>query len=208
MSDRYEERIEAALNVLREVQAPEGMEERMLAAVRTREVAAVSAHSAGSSRTWLGGRGLVWGGVAAAVVVLVGLLAVSQREVPVARHPVADGVARHDLAVGSGVHGVAEAKHDSERKVASAVPATRVRSARSSAPAAQEVARADADLPSFPAPPAPLTQEERLLLKVVRSGDRMELAMLDPAIRNARIEDEKAEVRKFFGEVTDKGDSE
>jgi hypothetical protein len=209
MSDRYEERIDAALAVLSQAQAPEGMEARLLAGLRTQEVDAASAQSASPTAGWFGGRGgLVWGGAAAAVVVLVGLLAVPRREVPAAKHPVAGVVAGSGLAVGGDARGVPEVKHGAERTVASTVPAERVRPARRGAPATQEIARADADLPSFPAPPAPLTEEERLLLKVVHSGDRIELAMLDPAIRNARAEDEKAEVRKFFGEVTDKGGSE
>jgi hypothetical protein len=54
--------------------------------------------------------------------------------------------------------------------------------------------------PSQPAPEVPLTEQERLLLQVVRRGDPEELAMLEPEKRAARNEKEKADVKRFFEE--------
>ncbi len=54
--------------------------------------------------------------------------------------------------------------------------------------------------PSQPAPEVPLTEQERLLLQVVRRGDPEELAMLEPEKRAARDEKEKADVKRFFQE--------
>ena len=51
---------------------------------------------------------------------------------------------------------------------------------------------------SYPAPPAPLTQEEKLLLRIAHKGDPQELALLNPVLRAARDAEEKAEVERFF----------
>jgi hypothetical protein len=51
---------------------------------------------------------------------------------------------------------------------------------------------------SYPAPPAPLTQEEKLLLRIAHKGDPQELALLNPVMRAARDAEEKAEVERFF----------
>jgi hypothetical protein len=55
---------------------------------------------------------------------------------------------------------------------------------------------------SFPAPPIPLTEQERLLLRIAHKGDPVELAMLDPVVRAARDAEEKADVTKFFEPAT------
>jgi hypothetical protein len=51
---------------------------------------------------------------------------------------------------------------------------------------------------SFPAPPMPLTEQERLLLRIAHKGDPVELAELNPVVRAARDSEAKAEVKKFF----------
>ena len=51
---------------------------------------------------------------------------------------------------------------------------------------------------SYPAPPAPLTQEEKLLLRIAHKGDPQELALLNPVMRAARDAEEKAAVERFF----------
>jgi hypothetical protein len=56
--------------------------------------------------------------------------------------------------------------------------------------------------PSHPAPPMPLTKEEKLLLRVVHKGDPAELAMLDPEVRARLIADSRAEFQKFFEPAT------
>ncbi len=54
---------------------------------------------------------------------------------------------------------------------------------------------------SHPAPPMPLTEQERLLLRIAHRGDPVELAMLDPMTRAARDVEEGAEFQRFFGSV-------
>jgi hypothetical protein len=51
---------------------------------------------------------------------------------------------------------------------------------------------------SFPAPPMPLTEQEKLLLRIAHKGDPVEVAELNPAVRAARDSEDKAEVKKFF----------
>jgi hypothetical protein len=55
---------------------------------------------------------------------------------------------------------------------------------------------------SHPAPPLPLTEQERLLLRIVHRSDPVELAMLDPMTRAARDVEEGAEFQRFFGSAT------
>jgi hypothetical protein len=51
---------------------------------------------------------------------------------------------------------------------------------------------------SQPAPPLPLTKQERLLLHVAHEGGPDELAVLDPAKRAAQDREERAAVERFF----------
>jgi hypothetical protein len=51
---------------------------------------------------------------------------------------------------------------------------------------------------SQPAPPLPLTKQERLLLHVAHEGALEELAILDPAKRAAQDKEERAAVERFF----------
>ena len=60
---------------------------------------------------------------------------------------------------------------------------------------------------SFPAPPLPLTDQERLLLRIVHKRDPVELAELNPALRAARAEEDKRAVQRFF-EPSTTGDDE
>lgn len=49
-----------------------------------------------------------------------------------------------------------------------------------------------------PAPEEPLTAEERMLLRIARRGRPEEYVALDPGVEEARISEEKADVRHFF----------
>jgi hypothetical protein len=55
---------------------------------------------------------------------------------------------------------------------------------------------------SRPAPPMPLTEQERLLLRLVHKDDPVELAMLDSKVRALRDLEDKAEFQRFFGQST------
>jgi hypothetical protein len=55
-----------------------------------------------------------------------------------------------------------------------------------------------AALVSFPAPEAPLTEQERLLLRIVHRGDPVEVAMLNPQELAREEALEAAEFQRFF----------
>jgi hypothetical protein len=51
--------------------------------------------------------------------------------------------------------------------------------------------------PSHPAPVAPLTNEEKLLLRAVHTGDPQVMAMLDPEVRARQEAESEAEFQRF-----------
>ena len=57
---------------------------------------------------------------------------------------------------------------------------------------------------SHPAPPMPLTEQERLLLRIVHKDDPVEVAVLNPAWRAARDAEDQAEFQRFFGVAADR----
>jgi len=59
-------------------------------------------------------------------------------------------------------------------------------------------ALADLHSPSHPAPPLPLTQQEKLFLRMLRYGDATQLAELDPMVRAKQDADETAAFKAFF----------
>jgi hypothetical protein len=64
------------------------------------------------------------------------------------------------------------------------------------------VAVAEMQTASYPAPPMPLTEQERLLLRISHRVDPVEMAMLDPKLRALQDAEEKAEFQRFFGQST------
>jgi hypothetical protein len=71
-------------------------------------------------------------------------------------------------------------------------PRPQVRHAEHVAPAAETQAS------SFPAPPLPLTEQEKLLLRLARGADPGNVAMLNPEVRAAHTEEAKKEFQHFF----------
>jgi len=57
---------------------------------------------------------------------------------------------------------------------------------------------ADLHAPSHPAPPLPLTPQEKLFLRMVRYGNLTELAELNPVVRAQHDDDETAAFKAFF----------
>jgi hypothetical protein len=51
---------------------------------------------------------------------------------------------------------------------------------------------------SFPAPPEPLTEQEKLLLQIAHRRDPQEMAMLNPAVQAQQQAAEAAEYEEFF----------
>lgn len=74
---------------------------------------------------------------------------------------------------------------------------------RPTVPLRHETVSADAQpaiaaLVSFPAPEAPLTDQERLMLRIVHRGDPVEMAMLNPQELDREEAAEAAEFQQFF----------
>ena len=57
---------------------------------------------------------------------------------------------------------------------------------------------ADLHAPSHPAPPLPLTPQEKLFLGMLRYANTTELAELDPMVRAKQDADETAAFKAFF----------
>ncbi|MBW4037328.1 MAG: hypothetical protein HIU91_00380 [Acidobacteria bacterium] len=60
------------------------------------------------------------------------------------------------------------------------------------------IALAETLAPSHPAPPMPLTEQERLLMAVARTGDREEMTALNPVQREALYKQDQEAFQKFF----------
>jgi hypothetical protein len=192
MRNVSEDAIRQVLEGLRDVETPNGMERRILDAVQDR----ASVRSA---------RMPLWGWSAALTCAMVALFAVSMAY-RVARTSVQMNV--HSAAAGVS-KGAVESTEKSEPQVVAVqgvrlkTNAKRAKLVRDSEPAESHEMHAA----SFPAPPMPLTEQEKLLLRIAHRGDPEELAMLNQEIRDKREADSNAEFQRFF-EPAITGDSE
>ena len=60
----------------------------------------------------------------------------------------------------------------------------------------------ESQAPSHPAPPMPLTEQEQLLVRILRKGDPVELAMLDPKLRSSEEASSRADFDRFFSKTS------
>jgi hypothetical protein len=217
--------MEKVLAGLRDVEAPAGLERRILDGLGER----VSARSRSGLRRllpiWLvaPARPAAVGSLVCGVA-LAGLFAVALA-IPAVRqlgHSLAS--ARRDPApAGSRTLGASEAAAMSARpalprsglrsldamKGRMRVPAkTSVGSSEAAVLDSDAVALDDLHAASRPAPPMPLTEQEKLLLRLVHKDDPVELAMLDPRVRALEDSEDKAEFQRFFGQSTKQPTSE
>ena len=204
-----DEAVERVLAGLRDAEAPEGLERRMMAAVEER--------SARRSERWslrLMGAGPLMGGRQARLAVAGGLVLMLgfgwtafrgnraehkvalRREAPVRGSIEAEGGtnATEGRRTWNALDGDVKAVLRGEETVGS--EARRAKRSHETTPG-QEVKVA-----SFPAPEAPLTAEERLLLRVAhRSSPKILAALkpvLNPDLRAARDERDEKEFESFF----------
>jgi hypothetical protein len=210
---------------LRGVDAPDGMERRILSALDALEdEASVGARSGWSwmRPMWLVAplrpvvtRSVVCG-MALASLVAVGFLISAFRGI--GRVPVQSTPARSKIespstgprAASAGV--VAEiAPLPPTRAGVEAVRKTDVRVAARASDGGSEaavdgdsVAESEMRAASHPAPPMPLTEQERLLLRIVHKDDPVEVAVLNPAWREARDAEDQAEFQRFFEVAADR----
>jgi hypothetical protein len=180
-----EEAIGKVLAGLRGADASPGLERRILAAVESRASARLVA-----TPRW------AWS------VATVGMLAVCLFFAITA-------IYRHELTPTQAQHHVLPAESAAGTQEASLLPQVPIaptsRTVRNSVPArnVQPISAADAVLlrelraPSHPAPEAPLTNAEKLLLRAVHTGDPQVMAMLDPEVRARQEAESEAEFRNF-----------
>jgi hypothetical protein len=200
--------IERVLTGLRDMDAPAGMERRILAAMEDRALSSAPG-AAGRWPLWLVGvtrpavvRYVVMGCAAAGVIVLA--LAIPgksrQQQTPLK-------ATMGSVATGQRVPVVDEAVIGSQQPVSTARLARAARVANvPEGPAfsgnedgdMDAVAMSETRAASFPAPPMPLTEQERLLLRMLHRGEPVELAMLDPKMEALRDAEEKEEFQAFF----------
>ena len=192
-----EEIIHQALTGLRDIQAPAGMEDRVLQALQDR------ASSASVWRWWKPvertARSWAWGVAAAGVAVAFLSLAVLSAHrrghgtLELNRQPVL--VTAQPATVQTAVPEQVAAPHAIPVKLAAVRKET-----QKTQPLSEEdaIALSEMRAPSHPAPEMPLTEQEKLMLRIVRGGDPVELAELDPQVRAAQDAEQKAEFKNFF----------
>ena len=213
-----EEAIEEGLAGLRDVDAPEGMERRILNSLDDSFDALRDGESSRSRFGWrqvppvglrmsvwpMAGARVIWGVALAGALVLavaiptmrrVGRAAEESRRSAAPVEPTI-GVARVEALPRVNSETVAK----SGRRISTGSHGRSMEGERAQragddldALALEEMRAA-----SQPAPPLPLTKQERLLLHVAHEGRPEELAVLDPAKRAAQDKEERAAVERFF----------
>ena len=195
MRKSSEEIIQQVLAGLRDCQASAGMERRIVEAVRDRA-------SARTAASWGGLRPLahwcaMWpfaGGVVL-VVILVSLPALVVHRTRLHVH--ATRVASQPAA--------ASAKGAEEDRTKPPAPIARSRGntvtrKRVHTSASDLAILRDIRAPSHPAPEAPLTEEEKILLRVAHTGDAEEFAMLNPEMRARQDAQMEADFERFVAQ--------
>jgi len=201
-----EEAIERVLAGLRDVEAPAGLERRVLNGLEERAAARALTGWRWFGPVW---RGVPVGyaacGVALASVVLVVLAVPAIRRFGHVAAPSKMGVtpamsspaARSAIVAKRaepGLHG----RGVRLAKTADGARADLIGAGRSAAEPEDSVAISEMRAASFPAPPMPLTEQERLLLRIAHLNDPVEMAVLDPKLREMHDAQEKTEFQRFF----------
>ena len=201
-----DETIEKVLTGLRDVDAPAGMERRILEGLEERGTA-----RAESAKGWLGAmpiRGGMRVGYAAWGIALAGILVVvlavpAIRKVghaPVgSKAAAAPGIRAAVASSGTTVMGSATSREHIVRgkKEPGGISLTDF-VGDSTVDSEDSLAMSETRAASFPAPTMPLTDQERLFLRMTHRGDAVELAVLDPHLRELEEREEKAEFQRFF----------
>ena len=186
-----DETVHKLLMGLRDAEPGEGMEQRILTAVQLALEPREGFQSPGSPVFWpRWSRQALAMLVAVAAVLTMGWLLVFNGRPH--RKTLAD-VGSHTIA--------AEARQKSKTIQVTPKPAGHASHAVSAAamsraqnhPSSKNLVR------SYPAPPLPLTEQERLLLRLARSRDPGDLAVLNYDVRRAQAAQAKEQFRQFFG---------
>ena len=183
MTQFEDEEIERTLRVLGGAKSPEGLDGRVLQRLAERRVEVAATGWATGVMGWH----LVWTGAMVTMVLVAALWMLrghagggvaGVRHVPVVRVP----AVRVPAVVGPAV--------EAGRVVR--VDVARLAGVEGKAAVSAEVGR------SYPAPEAPLTREERMLVRIAQRGEAVEVATLDRQVWARGDEEEKAAVAAFF----------
>jgi hypothetical protein len=186
-----EETIGKVLAGLRDTEAPQGMERRILAAIEER-----ASHPSAATPRW------AWSVAMAGVVAACLLLAVSA----IHRHEHPSTQAQQPAVFANSLSTNGSAAGTQQASLLPHEPIAPTRTpARTAVPAqkALPISAGDALLlremraPSHPAPEAPLTNEEKMLLRAIHLGDPQVMAMLNPEERARQEAMSEAEFQNF-----------
>lgn len=189
-SRSQDELIERTLRGLRGVEIPLGLEDRVLRALRAEDEVAGSTGHGGWSAGWG-----VWAGVgvACAAVLVFALTSVQgsrvEPQVALQSGTPVTGTSRISTPLSRTAEPVAQARVEDGREM-------QVRGER---PAVRSVGRrvSSRRVRGLPPPEPPLTQEEKLLQRVARSGNQQEMALLNPEERAREEASARAQFRAF-----------
>jgi len=184
--------IDKLLTALRDAQAPPEIERRILQTLRDHSETQVT--SSWRSLHWIAPRSWIMAtavaGTAAACLAVFAFHRLAQR-------PLGRSLA-HVTSVDPSTTSLKLAANASH-SLSAPPPITRANPRHSLAlSSADSPASAEMHAPSHPAPPMPLTEQERLLLRIARSGTHQELATLSPEMRARLDADDAAAFRNFF----------
>lgn len=205
-ASNHDEAIERTLAGLREVEVPAALEDRVLRVLRGVEEEAVSDGRLGWFAGWI-----VWAGVGAACAAMVLFAFTSQQGRWVSRAGQDGAIRAGRTAVRSAAatlpvaSSAAEPSGVGSEMAVTPVEGTRVRVESGRAgervrghSAKGSVRRVSMPLGrSLPLPEPPLTEEEKLLQRVVRSGNQQEMALLNPQERAKEEASARADFRAF-----------
>jgi hypothetical protein len=207
-----EETIQRVLAGLRDAEAPHGMERRIVEALENRASGLAASNARGWKQLWLpiptrSSATKTWAGriALASILPVCFVIAVNNlrhvRMEPKLQSNIA-GLSPEPIRAGV-AHSAHSPSTEPSARIKPATPAPKARlSSVHESPALTEMRAV-----SHPAPIAPLTQEEKLLVRIVHRADPQELAMLNPQVRDQREAESEAEFLKFVDDST-KGDSE
>jgi hypothetical protein len=189
--------IDKVLAALRDAAPPEGMESRIAARLE-QHTNAQQAHARPNShwRSLLTGQSLAaaWfrgaaTGVAFALLAVAAVLALRHTPAPPPQQTAAAPSPAHITPV-------------SEARTTPCISPAVLRVHRAATTTAQPVllakARVDTAAPSHPAPPLPLTAQERELVRMARIADPQQLATINPETQAKLLAQQAAEFDKFF----------
>jgi len=212
MTRDSEETIERVLAGLRDAEAPAGMNRRIVDAMENRASVLTASKAPCFKPFWLpfparSSAVHLWAGSIATAGVLAVCLVIAINNH--GRTPTQPTVRAHATGLSSDAAraGVKPAAHSpsigTNARITGTTPELKTRQSRphDSAP------RMEMRAANHPAPVAPLTQQEKLLLRIAHQADPQELAMLNPQVRAQRDAESEAEFLKFVDEST-KRDSE